>query len=242
MPDASLSVHRSPFPYHHPVFRASGTEAKARSRGHCQNCGRKAPLEAHHWGKAPYPPPRQTTAAALTALCVYCHIKVHLSTLFEAAGGSPEALCGAWSEIVATLLLLGVHLPGSPTRVGRPVWAEGQWVALITGPPETRRRRGRRVVPAFKERVADRRRDRSPRRVPGVLARAEAFSSRTPVGVHHDARNRRLTNCHPASRAARGPSRSASQDAWHGRVFWSTLPGGGERCWAAVAAEDRRDA
>ena len=133
MPNASLSVHRSPFPYHHPVYRASGTEAKARSWGHCQNCGRKAPLEAHHWGKPPYPPPRQTTAADLTALCVYCHIKVHLGRFFEAAGGSPEALCGAWSEIVATHLLLGVHLPGSPTRVGRPVRAEGQWVALITG-------------------------------------------------------------------------------------------------------------
>ena len=132
MPDASLSVHRSPFPYHHPVFRASGTEAKARSRGHCQNCGRKALLEAHHWGM-PYPPAWQTTAADVTALCVYCHIVVHLGTFFEAAGGSTEALCGAWSEIVATLLLLGVHLPGSPTRVGRPVWAEGQWVALITG-------------------------------------------------------------------------------------------------------------
>ena len=133
MPDASLSVHRSPFHYHHPVYRAAAAKAKARSRGRCQNCGRKAPLEAHHWGKPPYPPPWQTTAADLTALCVYCHIKVHLGTLFEAAGGSPEALCGAWSEIVATLLLLGVHLPGSPTRVGRPVWAEGQWVALITG-------------------------------------------------------------------------------------------------------------
>ena len=133
MPDASLSVHRSPFDYHHPAYRAAAAKAKARSRGRCQACGRYAPLEAHHWGKPPYPPPWRTTAADLTALCLYCHIKVHLSVLFEAAGGSPEDLCGAWSDIVAALLLLGVHLPGNPTRVGRPVWVEGQWVAVITG-------------------------------------------------------------------------------------------------------------
>ena len=134
MPDASFSVHRSPFHYHHRVYRAAAANAKARSRGHCQICGRKAPLlEAHHWGKPPYPPPQKTIAADLTALCADCHIMAHLARFFEAAGGSPETLCGAWSEIVAALLLLGVHLPGSPTRVGRPVWAEGQWVALITG-------------------------------------------------------------------------------------------------------------
>ena len=133
MPDASLSVHRSLFDYHHPVYRAAAANAKARSRGRCQVCGRKAPLEAHHWATPPYPPPWQTTAADLTALCLYCHIKVHLNGLFEAAGGSPEDLCGVWSDIVAALLLLGVHLPGSPTRVGRPVWAEDEWVAVITG-------------------------------------------------------------------------------------------------------------
>ena len=134
MPDAPLSVHRSPFDYHHPVYRAAAAKAKARSRGHCQNCGRKAPLHAHHWDRPPYLSPHKTTADALTALCLFCHIKVHLDILFEdASGGSPETLCGAWSEIVAALLLHGVHLPGSPTRVGRPVWVEGQWVALVTG-------------------------------------------------------------------------------------------------------------
>ncbi|MCY4508702.1 MAG: hypothetical protein OXG35_17350 [Acidobacteria bacterium] len=134
MSDAPSSVHRSPFHYQHPVYRAAADKAKARSRGrHCQSCGRKAPLEAHHWGKPPYPPPQKTIAADLTALCVHCHITAHLTRFYEAAGGSPETLCGAWSEIVATLLLRGVHLPGGPTRVGRPVQVEGQWVALVTG-------------------------------------------------------------------------------------------------------------
>lgn len=132
MPDASLSVHPPPFDYHHPVLRAAADEAKAQSRGCCRICGRKAPLEAHHWGK-PYPPEEETTADDLTALCVHCHITAHLLKFFEAAGGSPEVLCGAWSEIMAILLLRGLHLPGNPTRVGRAVKVKGQWIALITG-------------------------------------------------------------------------------------------------------------
>ena len=134
MPDAPLSVHRSPFDYHHPVYQAAAAKAKTRSRGRCQNCGRKAPLEAHHWGKPPYPPAHETTAADLTAFCEYCHIMADLNRFFEAAGGSPGALCGALSETVESLLLRGVNLVGSPTRVGRPVRAKGgKWVALITG-------------------------------------------------------------------------------------------------------------
>ena len=118
MPDAPFSVHCSPFRYQHPVYRAAATTCKARSRGHCQICGREAALEAHHWGR-PYPPAEETTADDLTALCVYCHIMADLTRFFEDAGGSPAALCGALSETVASLLLRGVHLPGSPTRVGR---------------------------------------------------------------------------------------------------------------------------
>ena len=131
MPDAALSVHPPPFDYHHPVYRAAGDETKARSRGRCQECGRKAPLHAHHWGRPPYPPAHKTTAADLTALCSFCHIKAHLGIFFEVAGGSPATLCAALSETVATLLLRGM-LPASPMRVGRAVWAEG-WAALVTG-------------------------------------------------------------------------------------------------------------
>ena len=39
----------------------------------------------------------------------------------------------AGSESVATHLLRDVDLPGSPTRVGWPIKAEGDWVACITG-------------------------------------------------------------------------------------------------------------
>ena len=131
MPDAALSVHPPPFDYHHPVYRAAGDETKARSRGRCQECGRKAPLHAHHWGRPPYPPAHKTTAADLTALCSFCHINAHLGIFFEVAGGSPATLCAALSETVATLLLRGM-LPASPMRVGRAVWAEG-WAALVTG-------------------------------------------------------------------------------------------------------------
>ena len=131
MPDAACSVHRPPFDYHHPVYRAAAATAKARSRGRCQVCGREAPLHAHHWGRPPYPPPHKTTAADLTGLCLDCHIKVHLGTFFESAGGSPETLGAALSETVATLLLCG-KFPSCRMRVGWAVWAEG-WAALVTG-------------------------------------------------------------------------------------------------------------
>lgn len=131
MPDAAFRVHPPPFDYQHRVFRAAASEEKARSRGRCRLCGRKAPLQAHHWGRPPYPPPHETTAADLTALCPYCHITAHLGIFFESAGGSPETFCAALSETMATLLLRGT-LPASPMRVGRPVWAEG-WAALVTG-------------------------------------------------------------------------------------------------------------
>ena len=132
MQDAPSSVHGPPFDYHHPGYRAAAAEAKARSGGCCQLCGSKTRLDAHHWGKR-YPPPDRTTAADLTALCRDCHRTLHLVTLFENAGGSPKDLCGAWSETLANLLILGRHPPRCPVRVGRPVWAGGQWVALVTG-------------------------------------------------------------------------------------------------------------
>lgn len=134
MPDASLSVHPPPFNYEHPVFVASATKSKARSSGHCQNCGRKRPLEAHHWAKS-YPPADQTTAADLTALCRECHIIQDLACFFEnAGGGTPDVLCAAWSETVATLLRCGAaRMPRSPMRVGRVARAGGRWIALVTG-------------------------------------------------------------------------------------------------------------
>ena len=131
MPDTPFSVHPPPFNYYHPAFRSAAAKAKARSRGHCQFCGRKAPLHAHHWCRQ-YPPPETTTPADLTALCILCHITVHLATLYEDAGGSPEDLCGAWSESVADHLL-GEHRSGSATRVGRAVPAGRGWVSLVTG-------------------------------------------------------------------------------------------------------------
>ena len=131
---ASLSVHPPPFDYDDPVYVAAATAAKARSDGHCQLCGRKLPLEAHHWAKF-YPPADQTTAADLTGLCRDCHIKQELACLFENAGGGPPAvLCAAWSETVAILLHRGAaRMPRSPMRVGRVVRSAGRWIALVTG-------------------------------------------------------------------------------------------------------------
>ena len=133
MPDASLSVHPPQFDYDDPVFRTAADAAKDRSAGHCQICGRKLPLEAHHWARF-YPPAAQTTAADLTGLCRNCHIRQHLACFFENAGGSPEALCAALSETVATLLFRGAaRMPRSPMRVGWVVRVEGRWAALVTG-------------------------------------------------------------------------------------------------------------
>ena len=140
MPDASPSVHCQPFDYEHPVVRAAAAAVKNRSRGHCQSCGRKQPLEAHHWGR-PYPPADQTTVADLTGLCRTCHVKQHLAWFFENAGGSPETLCVALSETVARLLLSGpAHMPTSPMRMGWAVRRKNGWAAFVTG--ETRPRIG----------------------------------------------------------------------------------------------------
>ena len=133
MPDLAPSVHPPSFDYDDPVYVAAATAAKARSAGHCQICGRKLPLEAHHWAKS-YPPADQTTAADLTGLCRKCHIKQDLACFFENAGGSPAALCAAWSEAAAILLLRGTaRMPRSSMRVGRVVRDEGRWIALVTG-------------------------------------------------------------------------------------------------------------
>ena len=132
MPDASFSVHPPPFNYSHRAYRDAAVAAKARSDGHCQECGEKLPLEAHHWARH-YLPAHETTADALTGLCRLCHIRAHVAIFFKNAGGSPDVLCAALSEVVATLLHGGrAGLPGSPMRVGWAVWVEG-WAALVTG-------------------------------------------------------------------------------------------------------------
>ena len=126
-------VHPPPFDYRHAVYLAAATASKDRSDGHCQLCGRKLPLEAHHWAK-PYPPADLTTAADLTGLCRNCHIKQHLACFFENAGGTPESFCAALSETVATLLLRGATaMPRSPMRVGWAVRDAGRWAAFVTG-------------------------------------------------------------------------------------------------------------
>ena len=134
MPDASLSVHPPPFAYDDPVYQAAAQAAKKRSRDLCQVCGRKLPLQAHHFF-APYPPAHETSPNDMTGLCRDCHDNGHTFILFLSAGGSPEVFRTAWSETVATLLLRpeAQRLCRSHMRVGRAVWCEGRWAALVTG-------------------------------------------------------------------------------------------------------------
>ena len=114
--------------YDDPVYRAAAAAAKARSHGHCRNCGRKRPLEAHHWAK-PYPPAHLTTADVLTALCRDCHDEAQDFRFFLDAGGSPEDYRATHSELLANL----VRPADDGRRVGRAVLFEGQWAALVTG-------------------------------------------------------------------------------------------------------------
>ena len=148
-----------------------------------------------------------------------------LTKFFEAAGGSPEALCGALSETVASLLLRDVHLPGSPTRVGRPVSVEIEWVALITGYSR----------PAVGDLVALFLRSKNQWRIvavtevlggcPGRWRVRKRFLARTPVGVHHDAHNRRVTSLHPhASKSHAWPValRKPGRLAWSGVLVYAS--------------------
>lgn len=133
MSDHPVSVHPPPpFDYDYyndSVFRAAAEAAKARSRGHCQKCGRKRPLEAHHWTQEPYPPAHKTTVADLTAFCRDCHAEAHDFRFFLDAGGSPEKYLAVHSELVAFL----VRPADDGRQVGRAVWFEGEWGALVTG-------------------------------------------------------------------------------------------------------------
>ena len=129
MQDRSPRVHRrSTFNYNDSVYLDAAEEAKFRSLGHCQKCGRLLQLEAHHWSKT-YPPADLTTPDDLTAFCRDCHDEAHDFRFFLDAGGSPDDYRAAHSELVAILLR-----PADDGRqVGRVTWFEGEWGALVTG-------------------------------------------------------------------------------------------------------------
>ena len=128
MPDLPHSVHPSPFKYGDPAFQIAAPKAKSRSRGHCQECGRKLPLEAHHWSLT-YPPADRTTADDLTGLCRDCHDGAGEHRVYLAAGGSPERFRAAQSELTAILM----RPVGDGRRVGWVVWFKEQWAAIVTG-------------------------------------------------------------------------------------------------------------
>ena len=140
MQDLAPSVHPPPFNYFHHVYLTAAEGSKTRSGRRCQVCGRKLPLQAHHYA-APYQPSHKTTADALTGLCRDCHDNGHDFILFLSAGGSPAVFRTAWSETVATLLLRPEteRQCRSLMRVGRAVKFEGQWAALVTGGSRPRR-------------------------------------------------------------------------------------------------------
>lgn len=133
MPDHPVSVHPPPpFDYDYydsPFFRVAAEAATTRSGGHCQKCGRKLPLEAHHWAQGRYPPAKRLTAADLTGLCSECHGEAHQFRFILTAGGSLDEYRVAHSEIVARLL----RPVDDGRQVGRAVWFEGQWAAFVTG-------------------------------------------------------------------------------------------------------------
>ena len=127
MPDLPHSVHPSPFPYGDPAFQIAAHAAKSRSRGHCQECGRQLPLEAHHWALI-YPPADQTTADDLIGLCRDCHDGAGEHRVYLAAGGSPERFRAAQSELTAILM----RPVGDGRRVGWVVRFQGRWAAIAT--------------------------------------------------------------------------------------------------------------
>ena len=128
MPDLPPSVHPSSFNYDDPNFRAAADEAKDQSAGRCRRCGRKLPLEAHHYGRS-YPPASKTKASHLTALCRDCHDDTHDFTFFLDVGGSPVDYRAVVSEVIAIL----ARPEDDGRRVGRVVVFDEDWGALVTG-------------------------------------------------------------------------------------------------------------
>ena len=75
-------------------------EAFLRSNDSCQFCGRKRPLEAHHWTSGFYPPGDRVTSDDLTALCKPCH---YIATCLRGmlhAGCSREQLEAEFEQAV----------------------------------------------------------------------------------------------------------------------------------------------
>ena len=94
---------------------AGNAAASARSR---RTTGPRDPTRRH-----------LTTADDLTALCCDCHDEAHDFRFFLDAGGLPDDYRTAHSELVASL----VRPADDGRQVGRAVWFEGEWGALITG-------------------------------------------------------------------------------------------------------------
>ena len=133
MPDLPRSVHPSAFDYGDPGFRLAAAAAKARSGGRCRICGRKRPLDAHHWRPWPYRPAAQTTADELLGLCREgCHDLADGVRFVHDLGVSPEHLRIRLSETIADL----VRPVDDGRRIGRAVTRQGEWIAIVDGAAE----------------------------------------------------------------------------------------------------------
>ena len=133
MPDLPRSVHSPAFDYGDLGFRLAAEAAKARSDGHCRFCGRKRPLDAHHWRPWPYRPAAQTTAHELIGLCRDgCHDLADSIRFVHALGISPELLRIRLSETIADLL----RPVDDGRRIGRAVKRKEEWIAIVSGATE----------------------------------------------------------------------------------------------------------
>ena len=133
MPDLPRSVHSPAFDYGDLSFQLAADAAKARSDGHCRICGRKRPLDAHHWRRWPYRPAAQTTADELIGLCREgCHDLADGIRFVHALGISPERLRIRLSETIADLL----RPVDDGRRIGRAVKRKGVWIAIVSGATE----------------------------------------------------------------------------------------------------------
>ena len=133
MPDPPRSVHLSAFDYGDIAFQRAAEEAKARSGGRCRICGRKRPLDAHHWRPWPYRPAAVTTADELIALCRDgCHVLADDIRFCHALGISPELLRIRLSETIADLL----RPVDDGRRIGRAVTRKREWIAIVSGATE----------------------------------------------------------------------------------------------------------
>lgn len=96
--------------YRHPQYWAARAEALARSGGVCQFCGQKPAAETHHWAER-YPPAAETTAADLTALCLWCHEMATTLRRFVRAGGDYPSFMAALKTAVTEELQWNTKSP-----------------------------------------------------------------------------------------------------------------------------------